>query len=503
MQRRTFIAATAGVAASTVMFPAFRSNAAFTPSGGAPFRPLPELDASSSFSLSAEIGSTRFADGASSETLGFNGAYLGPTLRMRRGQVPKATVRNTTDNPISVHWHGLNVPSNVDGGSHRSAVVPGSTRDFELPIDQPAATLWYHTHVHGRTAPDVHAGLAGAIILDDDESDALGLPSTRGVDDLVLVLQDKSFDDNGRATYDPGMMGVMHGVVGDYILANGQLSPVATVPSGLVRLRLINAGTGALMRFELGTSAVLIATDQGLLPAPIALATLALAPGERAEIIVDMAKSSNSITVAADYASGSMGGMMGGGSGMMGGSGGMMGMNREKNSGSTSGNGAPMQHLIAFEIDPTLQAITSLPSVFTDDPNIPPTGNVVRTFQMDVEMGAMNMMRQMFGGQSMTINGQSYDKDRIDFRAVKNAMETWRVSGSAMAHPFHAHGVRFRIVEPQRPEEEGWKDTVLVEGERDLLVQIIAPSVDDVPFMFHCHILEHEDAGMMGQFLVT
>ena len=223
MQRRTFIAATAGVAASTVMFPAFQSNAAFTPRGGAPFRPLPELDASSSFSLSAEIGSTRFADGASSETLGFNGAYLGPTLRMRRGQVPKATVRNTTDNPISVHWHGLNVPSNVDGGSHRSAVVPSSTRDFELPIDQPAATLWYHTHVHGRTAPDVHAGLAGAIILDDDESDALGLPSTPGIDDLVLVLQDKSFDGDGRATYDPGMMGVMHGVVGDYVLANGQL----------------------------------------------------------------------------------------------------------------------------------------------------------------------------------------------------------------------------------------------------------------------------------------
>lgn len=499
MKRRTFIAGTASIAAGTVLLPAGWSNAAFASIGGAPFRALPELDASKSFALSAENGSTRFAGGAASDTLGFNGSYLGPTLRMQRGATATATVGNATGNPVSVHWHGLNVPSNADGGSHRSVVAAGDNRDFELPIDQPAATLWYHTHVHGRTAPDVHAGLAGAIILDDEGSDALGLPSTPGVDDLVLVLQDKSFDADGRATYDPGMMGVMHGVVGDYVLANGQLSPVATVPAGLVRLRLINAGTGTLMRFELGPSAVLIATDQGFLPAPVPLDTLALAPGERAEILVDMAKSSRSITVTANYATGSMGGMMGGGSGMMSGTGRMMGMKSE----TTADGDASIQELIAFNVDTALPTITSLPSIFIDDPTMPSPGKVVRTFEMNAEMGAMNMVRQMFGGPSMTINGQGYDKDRIDFRAKLGAIETWRVSSSMIAHPFHAHGVRFRIVEPQRPEERGWKDTVLVDGERELLVEIVAPSVDDVPFMFHCHVLEHEDAGMMGQFLVT
>ena len=105
------------------------------------------------------------------------------------------------------------------------------------------------------------------------------------------------------------------------------------------------------------------------------------------------------------------------------------------------------------------------------------------------------------GGMKMTINGKPFEPDRIDFTAGRGTLERWRVESRMMAHPFHAHGVKFRIPDPQRPEETGWKDVAVVRGTRDLLVSIDAATERDIPFMFHCHILEHEDAGMMGQFL--
>lgn len=485
MRRRSLIIGAAAIGTAGLAGPALlgRANGGFTPRRGEPFRPLPEIDATRDFSLEAQGGSTAFAGGAPSTTKGFGRDYLGPTLRMRRGTVPIATVRNRTDAPISSHWHGLNVPSPSDGGAHRSAIAAGGEWKATLPVEQPAATLWYHTHVHGRVATDVHAGLAGAIVVNDEESDALALPSEAGVDDLVLILQDKTFDGEGRATYDPGMMGIMHGVVGDRVLANGQLAPVATVPKGLVRLRLINASTGALIGMGWHRPARLIATDQGLLPRPIAVSSLAIGPGERAEIVVDMGQGGEEVLVArAAHASG-MSGMMGGG--MMGGRG------RSSDAGQT---------LITLRTGPD-EGVRDLPERLASDEASPVLDGPTRRFHLAAGMGPMNMMRRAIGSQTMTINGQPYDPERIDFTARRGTIERWRVSGAMMGHPFHAHGVKFRVLDPRRPEETGWKDSVLVKETRDLLVSIDAEARDRVPFMFHCHILEHEDAGMMGQFL--
>ncbi len=447
---------------------------------GEPFRPLPVRDTANGLSLRAMAGTTRFGTGAPTPTMGFGQPYLGPTLRMRRGATVAATVANATAVPISTHWHGLNVPSLADGGSHHSIIASGTSWNATLPVQQPAATLWYHTHVHGRTAPDQWAGLAGALIVEDDDAETLGLPSDPGVDDLVLILQDKRFGSDGRATYEPNMMDIMHGYVGDVVLANGQFAPRATVPAGPVRLRLINAATSAEHVISFPRPTVLIGVDQGLLPRPVEVREVSIAPGERVEVVVDMGDGGEApVTVAASSLDG---GMMGGG--MMGGSG--------------SGDPHPLIHLVS---DPDRPAEGRVPERLTDDLPPLPEPTATRRFALGMGMGmGMGGMRGM-RGMAMTINGKPFDPDRIDFTAKRGAVERWRVESRMMTHPFHAHGVTFRLPDPQRPEETGWKDVAVVRGTRDLLVSIDAAAERDIPFMFHCHILEHEDAGMMGQFL--
>ncbi|MCA1776768.1 MAG: multicopper oxidase domain-containing protein [Loktanella sp.] len=447
---------------------------------GQPFRPMPEIDArGGTLALRAMAGETRFGTGAATPTMGFEGAYLGPTVRMRRGTTVNAAVTNGTEIPVSTHWHGLNVPSDADGGAPQSVIRPGAVWRAKLPLEQPAATLWYHTHVHGRTAPDQWAGLAGALILEDDESDALGLPSTPGLDDLVVILQDKKIGREGQAVYDPDMMTIMHGYLGDVVLANGQYAPVAEVPAGLVRLRFINASTSAQHTISFPRPARLIGVDQGLIPRPVEIADVTIAPGERVEVVVDMGDGG---TVPISVAASLMGGMM---MGMMG--------------------GDEVRHtLLSLVGNADIPAPGRVPERLTEDLGELPASVVERSFVLQENMGPMQRMRDMMGsGPVMAINGEPYDPDRISFTARIGTVERWSITAEGMAHPFHAHGVKFRVPDPRRPEETGWKDVVVINGTRELLVAIEAPSVENIPFMFHCHILEHEDAGMMGQFLTA
>ena len=451
----------------------------------APVFRLPELrDATTgTLKLTARAGTTSLAGGAPSRTMGYDADYLGPTLRFRSGSPVAVEARNATEEPVSIHWHGLDVASDADGGAPQSIIPPGGSWTPRLAFDQPAATPWYHTHVHGRTAPAVAAGLAGAILLEDDSEVSTRLPRSYGRDDFVLILQDKRFDSQGRAVYDPSTMDIVHGPVGDVILANGQRDAEAQVPAGPVRLRLINASTAATFTLSLdqGRPMSLIGTDRGLLPRALDRETLRIIPGERLEVVVDMSRG-GTVRLLADAESGSgmgMGGMMGGG-----------------------GTGRPSS-LLRLRADPDVPATGPLPTELAEPAVIATEPEVTRSFVLDAAMGPGQMMRGLVGrGPVMTINGEAYDPNRIDFTARLGTVERWLVSGAAMRHPFHAHGVRFLIEDPATPEELGWKDVVAVGSERSILVEVTAPSVGSVPFMFHCHILEHEDAGMMGQFLV-
>ena len=254
---------------------------------------IPELiDARShgqSIALRAQAGRTSFFPGRESRTLGYNGSYLGPTLRVHRGDDVEIAVTNSLGEETSVHWHGLLIPGELDGGPHQM-IRPGATWRPVLPIRQPAATLWYHSHVHGRTAEQVCAGLAGLLLVTDDDEMALGLPSEYGVDDLPLVLQDRQFE-SGRLILPEGMMTLMHGRRGDTLLVNGTANPVARVPRRLVRLRLVNGSNARIYDLAFGDDRPFhwIASEGGLLEKPIELESLSLAPGERAEILVDFA----------------------------------------------------------------------------------------------------------------------------------------------------------------------------------------------------------------------
>lgn len=427
--------------------------------------PLLDTRGTGRLALTATSGRTAFAGGPGMPTAGFNQAYLGPTILMQNGELA-AEVKNTLGEPISTHWHGLLVPGEHDGGPHL-AIAPGATWQPEMSIAQDPATVWYHSHIHERTAKQVYFGLAGVIHVTDGQDDARGLPSTYGLDDLTLVLQDRRFDASGRMVYDPSMMDIMHGFAGNRMLVNGQAGATAVVPQGIVRLRLLNGSNARIYTLYLDDSRPmhLVATDGGFLPAPVALDVLRLAPGERAEVLVDFSSGGAPVLMS--------------------------------DPGQAYG-------VLQFAADSALSArITRLPDQLDNTPEGLLGAEVAtRQFTLDMGMGGM-----MMGGGGFAINGRPYDMRRIDFEVALGSVERWQIRSTMVAHPFHVHGVRFRVVTenggPPRPENTGWKDTVLVPGEAEILARFDQPASRETPFMFHCHILEHEDAGMMGQFTVT
>jgi FtsP/CotA-like multicopper oxidase with cupredoxin domain len=466
-----------------------------------PPAPLPLIDATASreFEITAVAGDTEFVAGVPSPTLGFNQPYLGPVIRVRPGTEVAARVLNRTDMPISVHWHGLLVPGDRDGGPHQQ-IAPGATWRPLLPVAQPPATLWYHTHIHGETAARVYAGLAGVLIVDDGDDAGRGLPATFGVDDLVLVLQDKRFDAAGAAVYRPGDADLMHGFLGEAVMVNGRLETSFPVPRGIVRLRVVNGANARNfdLSFADGRSFALIATDQGYLPKPLALSRIRLTPGERVELLVDFASGDGATLVSAPHAETAgtmrMGGMM--------------------------HDALPLPEtftalfpVAVFGVDLALPArVAAIPTSFDVAEEPLPAPSATRRFVLN-DMGAM-MGGEMgdgghgrHGGMTFGINGKPFEIHRIDAKASLGATEKWIVSGEMMGHPFHIHGVRFRVLaengQAPRAGNSGWKDTVFIEGETELLVRFDHPAGVTNPFMLHCHILEHEDLGMMGQFTVA
>ena len=481
MKRRQFLALTA----ATLATPALLTRRAVAAEPGAPL-PIPqvmEVGPGAGNTLTAMKGSREFISGAASDTLGYDQDYLGPLLRFQRGRTARVDVVNRTDEAITAHWHGMHVPGHLDGGP-QLAFGPGKTWSPELPVDHPASTLWYHSHIHGRTADQVYRGLAGMIIIDDPEVED-PLPRDYGIDDFPLIVQDRNFDRSGRMTYDLGMMDMMRGFRGNEVLVNGVIRPKLTVPAGLVRLRILNASNARMYDFGFtdGRRFHQVASDGGLLPAPVATDGLQLAPAERAEIVVDFSDRSAVRLVSRAMS----GGMMGGG-----------------------GDAAPLD-VMSFDVgDATASGPARLPASLPAE--LPDLGAPARTREFMLNMHAGSMMGSMFNNligrdsQIMGINGRSFDMGRIDFDVPMGETELWRINADMMVHPFHVHGTSFQVLmmggRAVDPARIGLKDVVHVEGPTEILVRFDKRADKETPFMYHCHILEHEDAGMMGQFTV-
>lgn len=431
-----------------------------------------DADGTRVFALTAQAGTTEFEPGVPSESWGFNGGYLGPTLVADRGERVRVEVRNTLDEPTTVHWHGMHLPAVMDGGPHQM-VARGATWAPEWLVAQQAATLWYHPHPHGETETHVSRGLAGLFLLHDDAERDLGLPAEYGVDDVPVIVQDTGFSVEGRR--EAAQRGYA-GALGDELLVNGTRSPYFEAGDELVRLRLLNASTARSYAFAWADDRPvrLIATDGGLLDAPVELPALRLSPGERAEVLVRLTPGER--LVLQSRMTPELAGLVG---------------PVAQTNGAT--DGFDVLELRAAE---QLRAATADPDALIP---LPP-----------LEDGELAADRRFVLDDSFEINGHAMDLGRIDETVTVDTLERWTVvNDTALPHSFHVHDVQFRLAavagEPPPPELAGWKDTIFVEPETEyvLLLRFAEYADPDTPYMYHCHLLWHEDQGMMGQFAVV
>ena len=461
-----------------------------------PSLPIPPiLDGTNGNPLDLQIrsGAWSFMPGIQTPTLGINQDYLGPTIRTRRGSELNVNYSNTLSEGVSIHGHGLHVPGDVDGGPQLE-IAPGGVWQPKLSIAQPAATCWYHSHTHGRTGYQTYHGLAGMMIIDDDDADAMDLPNRYGVDDLPVIIQDRTFDAEGRLVYSLEDA-EEDGWYGDTVVVNGAIKPTAKVSAGKVRLRILN---GANARFYFVTFADnrvfhKIASDGGLLPTPVPLTSMEMAPGERCEIIVDMAdgNAAEMLMLFED----------------------VIDMEDGDEEIDLSRLPAALREgaSLALRVDASLPAQTTpLPEKLATITR-PRTDEIVHTREFKLTMDHSDGHRSDVGHamMDMAINGAAMDMKIINERVKLGVWERWRIRSDQGAHPFHAHGCSFLIdkMEGVTPSEDqqGWKDVVVLDDDAwsEILVRFDHHATDQFPYMYHCHILEHEDRGMMGQFTVA
>lgn len=407
------------------------------------------------FDLVAGYSTNEFFDGVETETMSMNGApVLGPTLEWVKGDLVQINIKNELDEATSVHWHGGNVPGAADGGPHNE-FFPGNTWNPQFPVIQQAATLWYHPHRVNHTARHAYMGLAGGIIVRDDSPLDETLPDTYGVDDFPIVLQDRNFDADGQMEFilNPADEGRLM----DTLTVNGAINPYLEVPSGLVRLRFVNASQSRFYDLSvLGSDFVKIASDGGYLNEPLRLDTARLDPGSRHEIIVEVG--SDDVTIL------------------------------DKN----------MGRVLLLRPNGQVSADTSIPERLN---------NIVRYSDADIDVTREFSLDKM--GANWGINDKIFNMHRNDVIIKFGDTEKWVVSATQGEHSFHIHQVQFQVLsvngEPPPPELMGWEDTVWVNEERtvEIAARFDSYSNPDDPYMFHCHLLDHEDLGMMGQFIVV
>lgn len=410
------------------------------------------------YEVTAQEGATEFFEGVSTDTYGYNGNLLGPTLRLEEGERVNVKITNELDEPTTFHWHGLEVPGEIDGGP-RGEIQPGDSQIITLEADQPAATLWYHPHVHGSTAEQVFKGLSGMLLIDEASGSESELPNEYGVDDIPLIFQDRLFDENKQLNYD-SLMDV-DGTLGDTSIVNGTVNPKLTVTKPVMRFRLLNGANARNYTFRLsnGASFTQIASDGSLLDEPVEIETLTLAASERAEILIDFSS-----------------------------------MTDEESLAIINDEGA---ELLPVDVALDGSPVDSTEKWTADEPFLSEQEKAMPVTKEIELFGMMDMV---------TINGKKFDPDRIDLRQEKGVTEVWEIYNKpdmmgGMIHPFHIHGTQFKIIsrdgKETQPNEQGLKDSVLVEpGER---VKLLVTFPEEGIFVFHCHILEHEDNGMMGQ----
>jgi blue copper oxidase len=485
--------------------------------------------------------------------------YLGPIIRLQKGQKVRIHFRNDLMEPTITHWHGLHVPALMDG--HPMYIIdPGETFVYEFEVINRASLNIYHPHPHEITAKQVYYGLAGGLIINDEEEARLELPS--GEYEIPIVLQDRRFNAQNQLIYGPHMHDRMMGFYGDRILVNGQPNAEFEVASRAYRLRFLNGSNARIYKlgWSDGTPVTVIGVDGGLLESPETFPYVMLAPGERLDVWADFSGRpkgteltmrslpfSGVLPMMAEHMGGrggrgGMGGMMGG-MGMMGAMALPVGSDYPlfkirvtRETGESPKLPSRLSKIDRYTLDDVANPSKPVPIAISESPmamllngrsyafdDIQPFERIpLDTVQlMEIfhtsggghGMGGMGhgmrgRMMGMMGGHGSEAQEEGQGMGGMGMRGGMGMM-------FSMAHPIHLHGDQFQIISRTVAVERadsyatvkdglvssGWKDTVLVmPGET---VRMIKPFHHfKGVFMYHCHNLEHEDMGMMRDFLI-
>jgi spore coat protein A len=455
-------------------------------------KPVSTAGGTDRYEIRQTVAKHEFLPGLQSEIWGYNGIFPGPTIVARRGRPVVVSHRNELPVPTVVHLHGGVLPPREDGypvdyvtpvggtlepglAAHAQHGVAGSavgSRDYTYANDQPAASLWYHDHRMGFTGPSVYRGLAGFYLLGDEAEDALPLP--RGARDVPLMIADRAFSAGGALFYpfvDPSMRreGVTEqyhhsGMLGDTVTVNGVAWPVHEVDAALYRLRLLNASNARTYRLELdppppgGNGFVQIGSDVGLLPKPVRYDMFVISPGERYDVLIDFSR----------YQAGTK-------------------VVLRNNVGE-----ANTAYVMRFDVARRVADDARIPETLTAAPPPPPRSEGVADRKFSFFIGPPGVK-----GPPL-VNNQLFAIARVDAKPTFGSTEIWDLTADA-THPIHLHGAHFRILKRNgaapEPQDGGWKDTVFVpNGGMRLAVSFTGYRGK---YVFHCHNLEHGDAGMM------
>lgn len=453
---------------------------------------VPEAISGNQFNLVLQNGSSQILNGNATQTMGVNGSNQAPTLIFEQGEFVNINVTNNLGEETTIHWHGMHISPENDGGPH-SIILPGETWNPNFTIMDKASTMWYHPHLHQKTNEHVTKGIAGFIIIKDDDEANLNLPRTYGIDDFPLNLQTKQFDEDNQI------------IIGEHVdnvpMVNSTVDATVEFPAQIVRLRLLN---GSSMRvFNLGFSDnstfYQIGSDGGLLSEPINMNRLLLSPGERAEILIDLNNMIGQSIQLLSFGSEIPGNIYGTSdlSSMM------AGPPPGYDSNNLNGNDFTLLNISI--IDATDNPVLEIPEGLVSVTPIPEEEATVTRL---INISPVNMMSGSITGPYW-FNNESFDMNVINQTVQLGATEIWSITNnSPVAHPFHIHDVQFYILDRNGSlpplNEQGRKDVVLI-GHQET-VRFIAKFEDfaneDVPYMYHCHMLQHEDDGLMGQFIV-
>ncbi len=454
---------------------------------------IPPLMHGPEYHLTLQNGMYEFFPGHPSATMGVNGPILGPTLVMNKGDKVDIKVKNDLGQRTTIHWHGMHVSSVNDGGPH-IIIQPGETWNPRYEVKNRASTCWYHPHLDTHTDEHVSKGIAGFIIVRDDEETAFNLPRTYGVDDIPLAVQTKAFNSRYEILYDVNS--------DKTLLVNGVTDAYVEVPAQVVRFRLLDGSSQRVFNFGLQDNRpfYLIATDGGLLDKPVKLTRLPLSPGERGEILVDFTGMEGRTIELMSYASELPDGIYGAANP---GPSPRMTLNGYNPNPMNGRNFTVIKFVVGKK---TAQAVSSIPARLAGATPYSTTGVA---HQRALDFRAKNPGPDQLNGD-FYINGVSFDLNTINITVNLNDKEIWTITNNTpIAHPFHLHNVGFFIldvdgVEPP-PYAKGFKDTYLVPG-RHSSIRVITKFTDfandSIPYMYHCHMLKHEDGGMMGSYVV-